>query len=170
MKKINEVIGLGIFNLESEYEEFNVKDILYFNNSIFALILNKNIFNDCYIIRFRDIISIEKDKIIVQNKDVIQKVSINLSKSKYIMDNRYYYNKEIITKNGMCLGIVKDIVFNEENGNLVAFVISNGILDDFIYGRKAIPITRGNYHHNNRIIVPNYMYKLVNIKDINKKK
>jgi len=172
VKKINDIIGIDVFDNNEGSKVFQIKNVVYFNNSIFAFIVNKRMFSkDCYIIKFHQVESFGKDLIVIRDKSVIQKVNINISKSKYIRENDDYIDYEVITKSGENLGFIKDIIFDENDGRIIGYIISDGIVDDILHGRKIIPNIKGMKHINNSIIVPDYIKNLIeNSEEISKKK
>lgn len=95
--------------------------------------LEKSLLDKRKLIISEDIIKLGKDAVLVtsSSKDVIN----------YNQDEFYQIkDKEIYTKEGTNLGLVKDIRINEETGDIECFEISNGIISDIINGRVILPL------------------------------
>ena len=100
---------------------------------MFGILLEKSIFNKVKLIKSEDIIKFGRDAILVD------------SKPQYLLKNNlddFYqiHDKEIYTKKGINIGLVKDLRINEETGYIECLEVSNGIIADIINGRGLVPL------------------------------
>jgi uncharacterized protein YrrD len=59
----------------------------------------------------------------------------------------------ILNNHGDIIGMITDLYFNEKDGYITAFEITEGYIDDIVSGRKIIN------SHNEYQLIPNYQYK-----------
>ena len=95
--------------------------------------LEKSTLNKSKLILSDDIIKLGKDAILVNCKPK-HLLNYNMNEFYKIRD------KEIYTKEGTNLGLVKDLRINEETGYIECLEISNGIISDIINGRCILPL------------------------------
>ncbi|ENK1242596.1 PRC-barrel domain-containing protein [Clostridium sp. FAM 1755] len=100
--------------------DFNEESIIGFLVSSYK-ILNKN-----NIVLIEDIVSINKNMVVKK-----------LEKGKYLSFNDIKH-LEVIDIDGVLMGVIEDIIINEENFKISAIIISMGFLNNFIKGKKII--------------------------------
>ncbi|WP_350344500.1 PRC-barrel domain-containing protein [Proteinivorax tanatarense] len=70
--------------------------------------------------------------------------------------------KPIYTKNGENLGNIQDILFLKENGKILGFEVSDGIINDILNGRGIIPVPSSTIYGKDTIVVPNEVIDMAN--------
>jgi len=105
----------------------------------YLVIKNGNLIKNKAIIRFDDIHFINKDQVVYIKaaNDLDDKMERNISSEK---EGSKLFNKEIIDENEECIGYVRDIVINKDNGKIEGFIITEGIFEDLIKGRNYLPL------------------------------
>jgi uncharacterized protein YrrD len=69
--------------------------------------------------------------------------------------------KTIYTETGLYLGMLGDIFFQPATGELTGYEVSDGVISDFLFGRKAMPLPQAQMVHPNRLLVPESMAQLL---------
>ena len=72
-----------------------------------------------------------------------------------------FTDKPIYTEAGINLGTLIDILYNKTTGELTFYEISDGILTDFLEGRKWMPFPPAQVIGTDKLIVPESMQKLL---------
>lgn len=111
----------------------------WFQKVDYLVIKNGNLIKNKAIIRFDDIHFINKDQVVYIKaaNDLDDKMERNISSEK---EGSKLFNKEIIDENEECIGYVRDIVINKDNGKIEGFIITEGIFEDLIKGRNYLPL------------------------------
>ncbi|MBP5426645.1 MAG: PRC-barrel domain-containing protein [Clostridiales bacterium] len=153
MIKQSECIGLPIISEKEGEIVGRVQDFLISDKdkSIFGFILEGNLFSGEKIILLENVLKMGKDAIVVDNKDVVSNLKVDI--------NYKMKDKEVYTKDGINLGMIKDIRVNEENGEIECVEISDGIISDIINGRRVLPLIGKVLFSDNNIIVEKQAYE-----------
>lgn len=112
-------------------------------------------------IAFASIFRIGFDAVMVK-EDAAEEAGLVLAK---LESGKVYKFKElrrrmVFSESGLQIGSVEDIMFDCESGELKTYVLSEGLLHDFIYGRSSIPLPPSQLVCEDRVIVPESMVKL----------
>ena len=139
--KGREIISLPILDESSGKDLGEVKNLIYdlHNKKLTALIIEdggwlwgKNI------IYLKDIETIGKDVVIILSADIIICTAQDSEAKKLTRDFYDLIGNKVITQSGKDLGIIEDIIFEVDTGEITGLEISNGILADLIDGRSEI--------------------------------
>jgi uncharacterized protein YrrD len=126
--KGSDVIGKKILTLDGKKIE-DIDDILYVpqkQHITAVLVKSKGMFSDAKVILLSDIKSFGKDAVIVADKNSIKKASDIQPPVSTIAENNIYLTQgKIITEQGVELGKVKDIIFDSQSGQVVAFEVKD---------------------------------------------
>ena len=142
MIRYKQLITLKVIDKNSKEPIGKIEDIIFSNDYKrvdFLIIKNGNLFKNKAIIKFNDIKFLNNSQIIY-NKDVnqlIEKLERNIYSEK---EGSQIFKKEIKDENGECIGFVRDIVINKENGEVDGFIITEGLFEDLVKGRNYLPL------------------------------
>lgn len=155
--KQSECLGLPIISASDGGIVGRVKDFLVSDKdkSIYGVTLEGNLFNSARIILLEDVLRIGKDAMIVYSKDVVRNSN---SSPHYSMRD-----KEVYTRDGINLGIVKDIRINELNGEIECVEVSDGIIADIVNGRSVLPLIGRVLFSDSSIVVENQAYEEIEV-------
>jgi uncharacterized protein YrrD len=64
------------------------------------------------------------------------------------------YGLKVISDRGQALGAIEDLLFDVETGKLTGLEISDGLIQDFVEGRVAIPVPESLPHGADALVVP----------------
>ncbi len=142
MKKISQILGMPIINKKSGKKVGKVKNVVYSRDKvkILAFLLHKgNIFKEASIIRYKNIYSIGKDAVIIEDDNVVEcaKSVIKINSLKEL--DYSVIGEEIMTDEGESVGFVRDIVLDEKSGKILAYILTDGLVQDIVDGRNIIP-------------------------------
>lgn len=141
MIKYKNLIGMKVLDVESNekigeiYDGILSKNLKYLTNIV---IKNGKLIKEKNTLPLKKIISFKKDSIIVNGNSIIkfeewnEQECVSIEKIKFI-------DKIVYTETGECLGMVKDLIFNFNDGKLVGYIITEGFLEDISKGRSFIP-------------------------------
>ncbi|OEF96376.1 PRC-barrel domain-containing protein [Desulfuribacillus alkaliarsenatis] len=145
MKRASDVIGLPIVCVCTGNQIGVVKDIACDPESnVFGIIIEpKTLFNKGKAILLEDVTAIGKDAVTVYLDNIAKSVEEMQKKTDELLRGLYYSEKlrgiKVLTANGVELGIVEDVYFDEELGTIVGYELSEGVVADITEGRKYLP-------------------------------
>lgn len=139
MQKYSEVIGLPVICAEDGKKIGIVNDIVFLPKSreVKALVLERKGGQVRHkLIYLKDIRNIGTDAVVVNDCTCVTKdKNFSWLRNKEILRGLHIYSN-----NGADIGVVKDILFDYQNGCIEGFEISDGLLTDVIKGRRLIPL------------------------------
>ncbi|MGI6449472.1 MAG: PRC-barrel domain-containing protein [Desulfitobacteriia bacterium] len=151
MKSSAEIRGLKIISINEGQQLSTVKDIII--NSAegrlaFFVINQPSDYLGARLIAFEDILGLGDYALIISESNVIQDVAHNPLAMELIQKDAKVVGSQILTTRGCLIGEVKEIMFEEESGKIVACQVLNpqGALSDvkcdrvITYGKEIILI------------------------------
>ena len=157
MIKQSECVGLPVISASDGGIVGRVKDFLisYKDKSIYGVTLEGNLFTNTRIILLEDVLRIGKDAMVVCSKDIVRSSN---RKAHYNMKD-----KEVYTRDGINLGIVKDIRINELSGEIECVEVSDGIISDIVNGRSVLPLIGKVLFSDASIVVESQAYEEIEV-------
>lgn len=142
MKKISEIIGMKVLDSKGSFAG-EVERVVYSRNRrrIVGLLMKKGrIAGRAEAVLYRDIISIGDSIIIVaQNAAMDSGSSAEIERT--IQENSDITGHRVFTSDGKEVGMVKDVVFNENGGSVEGYILAGDFVDDLLNGRKVFKLT-----------------------------
>lgn len=158
MLKISDIIGLPLI-ITTNGEKIGIVQEILLNLSrgtITGFILDKGGFlRDKKIVDIKEIKNIGEGAIILDKEDI--KFENDLKSFGDSINFKDMLTKPVFTQSGKNLGIIGDIFVNENNGHIIGFEVSEGIIHDILEGRGIIPLPRSTIYGKDTIVVPNYV-------------
>lgn len=158
MIKIGNIIGLPLIST-SQGEKIGMVQEVLLNLSkgiISAFVLDKGGFlREKKIVDIDQVKSIGESAITVPAKELQYENDLEVLKS--CVNYKDLMDKPVYTHSGKSLGIIQDIFVNEENGHIVGFEVSEGIIHDILEGRGIIPLPKSTIYGKDTVVVPNYV-------------
>ncbi|WDV44129.1 PRC-barrel domain-containing protein [Clostridiaceae bacterium M8S5] len=152
----SDLIGKYIVDMTNGNKICNIKEVIYSKDFFKAagFLVDSNSFkNDKRIIRFKDVKDFGDNFVIIDSSDVIKK-PYNYPKIDQMMKNEYsIIGYEILCEDGISMGFIKDVVFDEKKGRIVGFKITDGIIQDLLGGRNFMPYTEGMKFCDNFLLI-----------------
>jgi uncharacterized protein YrrD len=133
------LLTLKVINRETGEPMGKIVDVVYsddYKSIAYLIIKNNNLIKNKVPVSYRDINFLNNNQALYLNtNDVIQdKLENN------IKEGFKYIDKEIRTEEGECIGYIKDIIINKEEGTVEGFIITEGVFEDLLKGRNYMPL------------------------------
>ncbi|QOR35697.1 PRC-barrel domain-containing protein [Clostridium sp. 'deep sea'] len=142
MKRIKDILNLPVIALDTGQKIGSVIDVIYSvsQRRLIGLLIEKvALINSKLVITPENIINIGNDTVTITSNNALYKPS-SIPDVYQAMAEQGFNNQRLISRAGDELGIIDDLVIDENSGILVALDISGGIISDLIYGRKRIEL------------------------------
>ncbi|MBP2649384.1 MAG: PRC-barrel domain protein [Firmicutes bacterium] len=163
MNKISNLIGLPVLALVSGLEVGRVREVVldYKRAVLCGVIVSEATWFD-YVrgILYEDIVKLGANAISIHDTSVVRDFS-KLLDTTGIHALQALVGKELYSVNGNYLGILADFMVDMPSGCIKLIELSDGLVTDFIYGRTAIPLDAGLAIEQERLVVSEKMYGLV---------
>lgn len=165
MRKESELIGLPVISKETGKKIATIREIIYSekkNKVVGILVSEGNIFREARLIQFNNVDSIGKDALIIENENLVEKSSL-LPEINQLINEKKITEDEILTEDGESLGHVRDIIIDVENGTVLGFILTDGLIQDLKEGRNVLPYSIETIFGENSIIISNEVKTLFDI-------
>lgn len=139
MRTFTNVYGQSVFDLGTGQELGKIED-LYIDHKtgkIIGLVIDKKgWFNQDMLLPIESIKQFGTDGIMISSKNVLKpfrKGSVSFAEGK-----KRLKGKPLLTAEGEKLGLVEDVYFMEEMGNIVGYEVTEGLIADIKEGKKVV--------------------------------
>jgi uncharacterized protein YrrD len=163
MQRLRDLVGLPLLETETGTKIGQVKDVVLNIEEarVYGVTIDgdkKDLFEKG--IFFVDLLSLGRDAIMVRNHSVIHQCAaiFEITSIYYI---RELFQKEIVTEDGLRIGILVDIFFDTSTGEMKWYQVSDNLVTDLLYGRKMMPLPTIQIVGNDKVIVPEKMANLL---------
>lgn len=161
MIKLNEVLSKDVINYSGK-KSGKVIDVIFDKKRMkiryLVVVSKKGIFKKYYLFKLNQV-NVVSDVIIISNIDsCISRVKLRLLK-KYSLKDRL--GQMVYSKDAQILGNLKDIVFNNITGEINAFILTNGAINDLVNGRKIV-LADKTTKFNKKFITVNDDFEVLN--------
>lgn len=165
MYKVTQLIGLPVLSVDEGKQIGEVHDLVVdISHAVIRglLVSDEAWLSEYRSILFADIFRTGTDAIMLRDASCLQPSTL-FELEGYIRFQDLT-DKTIYTETGLYLGKVSDIFFQPLTGELTGYELSDGILSDFLFGRKAMPLPQAQMIHADRLLVPEAMSQLLQSK------
>lgn len=156
--KLQEMIGLAVFDVEDGKQVGKIQDFIVNDDwEIEGIELeNKGLFtNHVKIVQWQDIVAYGEDAVMIRNQQAVRKTGADDIKYTYLLGRSKLKEMSVLTEEGLLLGRVSDVYFDQELGNtIIGIEITDGFVSDLIEGRKWLPCTSNMSIGESAIMVP----------------
>lgn len=156
--KLQEMVGLAVFDVEDGKQIGKVLDFLLDNNwSIIGIQLEgKAMFSSkIKVVLWEDIVAYGEDAVMIRNQQAVRKWEAENIQHSFMAGNCKLKELPLLTEDGILIGHVTDVYFDQEMGNTITGIeVSDGLISDLMEGRKVLPFTPEMIKGENAIIVP----------------
>jgi len=155
LETYSEVIGLPVICVDNGKKVGSVTDVFFNpeNRKVLAFLVDSaSSGRSKYAILLKNVRSLGNDALIIDSKKVLMKVKP--LKRSILTGNGKLTDMRVYSRKGDYFGLVKDILFNYETGDIEAVKVSNGLISDIIEGRDLIPLF-GKVEFSEEIILIN---------------
>lgn len=142
MRKGNDVIGKVVVTYNTGEKIERIRDLIFDhkrNQLLGFLVEEKRLFRDAKVIALQDVQAIGLDAIVVHsNKSVVRARAIPAIKE-ILSHNNVLIGTKILTTEGLDLGRLVDLFFDEHSGLVEGYEVSGGVFADAYSGRSFVP-------------------------------
>jgi len=140
--RYKKLLTLKILDKDTKEPIGKVEDVIFSNDfrKVESLIIkNGNLIKNKAIVKYDDIYFINNRQLIYikDSNELERKMERSISVPR---EGSRFLDKEIKNENGECIGFVKDIVINRDDGKIDGFIITEGLFEDLINGRNYLPL------------------------------
>lgn len=162
MQRMRDIVGLPVIETETGKQISQIEDIVLSVDEakIYGIITSAKDLSSEQGISFMNILSLGRDAVMVRNHSVIQE-STDFFEMTAIYYIKELFEKEIVTEEGLRLGILVDVFFDTSTGEMKSYQLSDSIISDLLYGRKKMPIPKVQVIGKDKVIVPGTMKSLL---------
>lgn len=157
MLKARDIIGMPVIDVTSGKQLGSVKDF-YLNQhwELKAILLEgKHWFHTAKAIVCEDIISFGQDAITIYSEECVNHIDVDPEWVSFMSGNSKIKGRSMITVNGIQLGLIEDVYFEENKGKkVIGYELTEGFISDLTEGRKWLPAPHNITLGEDAIIVP----------------
>ncbi len=152
MVRYKELVTMKLVEKNSHEVIGDIVDTAYdsdYRKVTHLVVKNNNLIKNKFPILLNDaIISLEDQIVYIDNKNWT-KEELGIS----VIEPFNFLDKEVKTEKGECVGFIKDIIIDVNDGSILGFIITEGIFEDFTQGRNFIPLFYHNIIKENSIFI-----------------
>ncbi|ACX63874.1 PRC-barrel domain-containing protein [Virgibacillus sp. LDC1] len=156
--KLQEMIGLAVFDVENGKEIGKIHDFILDENwLITGLELEGKALFSSHVksVSWEDIVAYGEDAVMIRSQEAVRKLGANDIPLTYLLGKRKLKEMQVLTEDGVLLGRISDVYFEQEQGNtILGLEISDGFVSDLIEGRKWLPCTAEMAIGESAVMVP----------------
>lgn len=142
MLKGREILGLPVITLHEKKQLGEIKDLIYDpdqNKVLGYLVENGGWLRDGRGFLHSDVIKREDGCLVVADESVIRNIG-SLSELKAALESKKDVRGLPVERcDGRSIGVIQDLVLDEETGAITGYEISDGVIQDLLDGRLTIP-------------------------------
>ncbi|GAK42268.1 prc-barrel domain protein [Paenibacillus sp. TCA20] len=156
--KLQEMIGLAVYDITVGRQIGKIVDFLLTEDwKICGIELDgRALFSGkVKTIEWGDIVAYGEDAVMIRNQQAIRHTEADDIQYSYAKGHHKLRDMPVLTREGLMLGHVTDVYFDQELGNhIISLEISDGFVTDLMEGRKWLPLVEEITLGEHAIIVP----------------
>lgn len=142
--KGDKILGLKIISIDTGKEIDTISDIIYDPklNKVRGFVVSEGgWFKDAQVLLIENVKNIGADAVMVQSENVIRTPDQVQDRVMSIAEHGHNLTKtKVITEDGTQLGIITDILFDSDSGQVEEFEVSQGLVENVKSGKKRFKI------------------------------
>ncbi|WP_281888944.1 PRC-barrel domain-containing protein [Paenibacillus sp. YYML68] len=157
MKRIRDVIGLPVMNVQSGKQIGEIKDIVVDESwHVQSFVLTTgHWFQEATCIRADDALSLGEDALTVDRDDCVQPLAECKGWKLLVGGSHHVKGMPMMTVNGQQLGCVEDVYLDGDMGKqVIGYELTEGFISDLREGRKWLPMPEYVKIGEDALIVP----------------
>jgi uncharacterized protein YrrD len=146
MRFSRDVTGIPVIHAESGKELGRVREWLLDSKgeSVLALVAESlGWLSQTRVFPFRQVVGIGDDAVLVTYDEANPPPELDIREG----DTHSVLGKRVLTTSGREVGVVEDVLFDEDSGMVTGWRLSSGLIEDLLSGRRVlesqIPLTMG---------------------------
>ena len=153
MIRYKQLVTSKIVDRQTEEPIGKILDVIYsddYKKITYLVIKNKNLIKNKKLISYEDIGFLYNGQTLYLKNDTIFGDELEVA----IKGEFSYIDKEVRLGKEECIGYVKDILINKENGFIEGFIITEGVFEDLLRGRNYMPLFENTIIKEDCIYIP----------------
>ena len=145
--RLNDIIDLPLIDRISAQRLSTIKDVIIDlrEKRVYALVCKERLFKrSLEAVPFRNVTSITLNGVEMNSKTSLISLRELSVKYRRFQCCQNIVGKMVLSSRGETLGIIRDILIDEESGVIKAYELSDGYIDDFLRGRYIIELDFGH--------------------------
>ncbi|MBU8879498.1 PRC-barrel domain-containing protein [Bacillus sp. FJAT-29790] len=138
MRTFSLLKGLPVIEIRSGAKIGEVSDLSISGDGVVkGLLLRKGaLLKKTFLINVKDVSSFGWDGVMVEDQSVLE--PIKKSKEYTFESQNRLTGKMLMTREGVRLGLLEDVYFQEEVGTIIGYELSDGFFSDMLEGKRVI--------------------------------
>lgn len=153
MIRYKQLVTLKVVDKETEEPIGKILDVIYsddYKKITYLVLKNNNLIKNKIPISYEDIGFLNDDQVLYLKNGKTLEYELEVD----IKEEFKYEDKEIRLENEECIGYVKDVLINKENGSIEGFIITEGVFEDLLKGRNYMPLFENTIIKKDSIYIP----------------
>lgn len=142
MRKGSDVIGKVVVAYDTGVKIERIRDLIFdqeHNQILGFLVQEKGVFRDAKVILLEEVLAIGADAIVVASKDSVSGAHNHPEIKEILRHDNVLRGTKILTTDGLDLGTLVDLFFDNRSGAVAGYESSGGLFSDAYSGRAFVP-------------------------------
>ncbi|PSB27758.1 PRC-barrel domain-containing protein [Stenomitos frigidus] len=142
MRKGSDVIGKVVVTYDTGLKIERIRDLIFDqdNNQILGfLVQEKGVFHDAKVIPLEEVLAIGADAVVVSSEESVSRAHKHPEIKAILSHNNVLKGTKILTTDGLDLGTLVDLFFDNRSGAVAGYESSGGLFSDVYSGRSFVP-------------------------------
>ncbi len=142
MRKGSDVIGKVVVTYDTGRRIERIRDLIFdqeHNQILGFLVQEQEVFRDARVIPLEEVLAIGADAIVVNSKESVVKAHQHPEIKAILRHNNVLKGTRILTTDGLDLGTLVDLFFDNHSGAVAGYESSGGLFSDVYSGRSFVP-------------------------------
>lgn len=142
MRKGSDIIGKVVVTYDTGLKIERVRDLIFdqeSNQILGFLVQEKGLFRDARVIPLEEVLAIGTDAVVVGSKESVAKAHKHPEIKAILHHDNILKGTRILTTDGLDLGTLVDLFFDNRSGAIAGYESSGGLFSDVYSGRSFVP-------------------------------
>ena len=142
MRKGSDVIGKVVVTYDTGRRIERIQDLMFdqeSNQILGFLVQEKGVFRDARVIPLEAVMAIGTDAVVVGSKESVTPAHKHPEIKAILRHNNTLKGTRILTTDGLDLGVLVDLFFDDHSGAVAGYASSGGLFSDVYSGRSFVP-------------------------------
>jgi uncharacterized protein YrrD len=142
MRKGSDVIGKVVVTYDTGLKIERISDLIFdqeSNQILGFLVQEKGLFHDAKVIPLDEVLAIGADAVVVGSKESVSRAHEHPEIKAILRHNNVLKGTRILTTDGLDLGTLVDLFFDNQSGAVEGYESSGGLFSDVYSGRSFVP-------------------------------
>lgn len=141
MIRYKQLVTFKMIDKDTKETIGKIHDVIYSDNYKkidYFIVKNNNLIKNKFLVEYKSICFLNKNQFLcLKDMEFEKKLEKDIESEKLGFK---FLERQIRTEDDGCIGYVKDVVINKEDGTIDGLIITEGLLEDLLKGRNYIPL------------------------------